>query len=238
MAAAPARATPSVDQEPARSSGDHPCARSPSDASDTSVRVVAELAALTAIFDDAVNVVALRRALALELGDEARRAVAEPSFRALFQVAVGAQTQRRIATELSSLPHLAADLGLWVEVLADLTGCECVGVRLIRVEEAMCPRFHVDRVALRVVCTYLGLGTEYVASEHVERRLLGHAAGGRPDEGSGLLLAPGRTLAASPGDVVLLKGEVWPGNAGRGAVHRSPLASRQAPRLVMTLDPL
>jgi hypothetical protein len=48
----------------------------------------------------------------------------------------------------------------------------------------------------------------------------------------------GGVLAAQAGDIVLLKGETWPDNAGRGAIHRSASASAQTPRLVMTLDPL
>jgi len=36
-------------------------------------------------------------------------------------------------------------------------------------------------------------------------------------------------------DVGLFKGDVWPGNEGGGAVHRSPAA---APRLLLTIDPL
>jgi hypothetical protein len=102
----------------------------------------------------------------------------------------------------------------------------------------MCPRFHVDRVTLRVVSTYQGRGTELVAHEHVDRRYLGHAARGAADEESGLLRVPGCVCVARPFDIVLLKGEAWPDNAGRGAVHRSPAASAEAPRLVMTLDPL
>jgi len=42
---------------------------------------------------------------------------------------------------------------------------------------------------------------------------------------------------ASAGHVVLLKGELYPGNAGNGAVHRSPpIAEAGERRLVLTLD--
>ncbi|WP_280109885.1 DUF1826 domain-containing protein [Azospirillum sp. B506] len=41
----------------------------------------------------------------------------------------------------------------------------------------------------------------------------------------------------SAGDVALLKGEGWPGNRGRGLVHRSPPAAPSgAPRLLLCLD--
>ncbi|AKT38986.1 DUF1826 domain-containing protein [Chondromyces crocatus] len=111
-------------------------------------------------------------------------------------------------------------------------------MRLDRVTTAMCPRLHVDRVTARIVVTYVGAGTEYVPSEHVDRRWLGHAACGAPDAESGLLLPGASVRCCAAGDVILLKGEAWPGHEGRGAVHRSPDCSARSPRLVMTLDPL
>jgi hypothetical protein len=204
----------------------------------SSVRVVDEVAGLTAIFEPEVNVVVVRRALPEALVHEGQRLVREPSLHKLVTVAPGPAGSRALHAALEGCPQLAEDLGYWSEVLAELTGCERVGVRLARVEAAMCPRFHVDRVVLRAVCTYDGPGTEYVSNEVVDRRWLGHAAGGVPDEESGLLRVGDGARAARPGEVVWLKGEAWPGNAGRGAVHRSPAASADAPRLVMTLDAL
>jgi hypothetical protein len=42
---------------------------------------------------------------------------------------------------------------------------------------------------------------------------------------------------SGPGDVVLLKGELFDGNRGRGAVHRSPpIEATGERRIVLTLD--
>lgn len=203
-----------------------------------SVRLVGEVAALAEIFDPAVNIVTLRRARSEALIEEGRRALSETGFRVLTVARAGPAGLEDLREALAGWPHLTSDVSFWVDVLAEITGSERVGVRLARLRSAMCPRFHVDRVALRVVCTYEGRGTEYVSEEHVNRSRLGHAAEGAPDEASGLLSSPGQVLAAEPGDVVLLKGDTWAGNAGRAAVHRSPAASVASPRLVMTLDPL
>jgi hypothetical protein len=104
----------------------------------------------------------------------------------------------------------------------------------------MCPRFHVDHVICRLICTYFGSGTEWLPESSVTRSALGiidvkadfadaiaHNQGCEPDI---------RTLRE--GSVGLLKGEKWPGNEGRGLVHRSPAASAEQSRLVVTLDPI
>lgn len=202
---------------------------------ESSVRVVDDIADLVALFDGSVNVVRLRRTLSPNLVDECRRASDEVCFRKLFTLAPGESVAHALSQELPGFPLLAADLRLWVEVLAELTGSERVGVRLTRVESAMCPRFHVDRVMLRLVSTYVGRGTEYVANEEVDRRRLGHPAA---DNARTLLHDSDSVCAATAGDIVFLKGELWPENAGQGAVHRSPAASVESPRLVLTLDPL
>lgn len=204
---------------------------------DSSVRSVDDVAGLSALFEDGVNVVALSRRLGAAIVEEASTALGRPFFRLLTSVTPG-EGPTALRTQLTEFPYLAAEVHFWTEVLAELTGCELVGVRLARLEAAMCPRFHVDKVTVRVVSTFVGNGTEYLAEEDVDRRWLGHAALGASDEVSGLLRTGARVRRAEAGDVVLLKGEAWPNNAGRGAVHRSPAASSASPRLVMTLDPL
>ena len=88
---------------------------------------------------------------------------------------------------------------------------------------------------LRMVVSYFGPGTEYVDGATFDRAQLGSrgaAVGAREaSAAAGVERAPS-------GAVVMLKGELWPGNVGAGAVHRSPATSAQSPRLVLTLDAL
>ncbi len=137
---------------------------------------------------------------------------------------------------LGGLPALAEDVWTWVEVLGDLVEVRSIGVRLAKLEQAMCPGFHVDHLVLRLVCTYGGPATEFLDNASVDRTRLGHASGGLDDAQSGLIRPEHAIKRAAAGDVVLLKGNAWPGNEGRGAVHRSPLATLRQPRLVLTLD--
>lgn len=204
---------------------------------ESSARAVEDVAGLSALFEDAVNVVVLSRRLDSVIISELQVALAQPSFRVLTSV-TPSDGPGALMAQMTELPRLAEEVHFWTEVLAELTGCELVGVRLARLEAAMCPRFHVDKVTVRVVSTFAGHGTEYLAEEDVDRRWLGHAARGVNDEASGLMRPGARIRRAEASDVVLLKGEAWPKNAGRGAVHRSPMASAASPRLVMTLDPL
>ncbi len=193
---------------------------------------------LGALYERGINVALLRRPLSPGLQDEVRRALRTPGFRVLVTVSAGGQAAEGLQGVLQGFPLLAEDVERCVELLSDLTGCEQVGVRIARLQEAMCPRFHVDRVTLRAVCTYEGQGTEFAAEDGVDRRRLGHLAGGEADEDSGLLRCADAVHVAPAGDLLFLKGEAWPGNVGHGAVHRSPGADATCPRLVMTLDPL
>ena len=209
----------------------------------TSARSCEEVADLAAIFAARVNVCVLRRPGVSGFVRDAMLAVG-PSWRWLEDVDAATWNGESL---FAALPQHAEswgrrsvveDVRLWAEVLGELTGAQRVGIRLQRLDAPMCPRFHVDRVTLRLVVTYLGGGTEWLDGRDVDRRWLGHAACGASDETSGLIRPGGTVLTAAPGDVVLLKGEAWPGNVGRGAVHRSPAVPEGTARVVLTIDPL
>jgi hypothetical protein len=129
------------------------------------------------------------------------------------------------------------DVARLAGAFCDLFGTERVGLRLRTLDRPMCPRFHVDHVPARLVCTYGGIGTQWLPEEAVDRTKLGAGAKGRSDEESGLILDEGaiRTLPAYA--IGLLKGSRWEGNEDHGIVHRSPPAAPENPRrLLLTLD--
>lgn len=142
--------------------------------------------------------------------------------------------------ELPDLPGkqtLVDDLQLVAEVFSELLGCPGIGLRLEVLDKAMCPRFHVDRTGIRLLCTYRGPGTEWLPEHLADRSRMGPLAGGLPDASSGLI-RDNAAIGRAPGySLVLLKGSLWQGNAGRGAIHRSPAVSEnEAPRIVLALD--
>lgn len=148
--------------------------------------------------------------------------------------------ERLLPGDIQTLPGAEAwltDVEYLVGLFRDLFEADDLGLRLRTLDKAMCPRFHVDRVPVRLVCTYGGPGTEWLPETAVNRDKLGHAAFGQADEESGLMLDPGAIHAMPTFAVGLLKGELWEGNQGHGAVHRSPQPTPTQPRrLLLTLD--
>lgn len=132
---------------------------------------------------------------------------------------------------------LRSEIGWLTQVYTDLLGCPSAALRIEVLERPMCPRFHVDRTGIRLVCTWRGPGTEWLHDDWVDRSRLGAGSRGLADEDSGLM-RPGAVVERLPTCAVgLLKGSLWQGNAGRGAIHRSPqLAASEERRVMFSLD--
>ncbi|MFV3366943.1 DUF1826 domain-containing protein [Pseudomonas sp. NY15435] len=121
-----------------------------------------------------------------------------------------------------------SDLQWLAEAFACLTGARRIGLRLRSLDKAMCPRFHVDHVPLRLVTTYAGPASQWLEEWAMARAKLGDAAA-EP-------VSRAEVRQMSAGDVGLFKGEKWAGNLGAGIVHRSPLPAPGERRLLLTLD--
>lgn len=136
------------------------------------------------------------------------------------------------AFDASRTPHsalrwtLVADIADLVNRFAAITGCDTVRLRLDAISNNACRRWHRDCVPMRLITTYRGPGTEWVAPEQ------GQTVIAQPD-----LDAPhGAQLA--PLDVALFKGCGWPEAAhDSGIVHRSPpIEGLGLTRLVLVLN--
>lgn len=179
-----------------------------------STRQVAGLADLACVFEPGIQVVRLAResdaAITREMDDALRAGTLGCGFRVILSA--DARPDSTVLPRLACAPALLADIDRLVELYVDLMGCPAVGLRLEVLGRAMCPRFHVDRVGLRMLVTYRGPATEWLDED-------------------------GAIGRAMPFDLVLLKGSLWPGNETRGAIHRSPaVPDGQAPRVLLALD--
>lgn len=185
--------------------------------------------ALADIYQDSISMAVWRRQLE---GNVSHYAVSLAQRSPCFQTRF-IQSPTRVLSHLQNeLPlgkHRQAficDVALVVDMFACLFELKAVGVRLAVLNKAMCPKFHVDHVPCRLLCTYTGAGTLW--HDHAQVR--------RFDNGSLAPLSDARPNQLNAGDVALLKGESWVGNEGRGQVHCSPEATDASRRLVLTLD--
>lgn len=204
-----------------------------------------EAADLAAIFEDAVQIAVLPRLADKAIFAYLDAAIVSGRLGSGFRTTlpVGQRPDLAVLPGLPDLPGLpgrealADDLAALTELYGDLLGCDTVGLRLEVVGRAMCPRFHVDHVGIRMLCTYRGPGTEWLDEGCADRAFLGARSVGQPDDVSGLIRDPAGIHAVQPSAIILLKGDLWQGNAGRGIIHRSPLvAASEVPRVLVAID--
>ncbi len=143
------------------------------------------------------------------------------------------------AEDIAGYQAWLADVKLLTQAFCELFGQRETGLRLRTLDKAMCPRFHVDRVPVRMICSYGGIGTEWLPEHALNRSRLGMGGCGLPDAESGLITDPTAIRKMPAYAVGLMKGEHWEGNEGLGLVHRSPTPTAVQPRrLLLTLDML
>jgi hypothetical protein len=95
-----------------------------------------------------------------------------------------------------------------------------------------CRVFHVDKVRLRLLTSFWGPGTEWLSEDNLMRQGLGSGHNER------ICRDQQRVRQLKTAEIGLLKGELFPHNAGHGLVHRSPKQShlRQQGRVVLKID--
>ncbi len=113
---------------------------------------------------------------------------------------------------------------------ARLAKLAVIEVRLDAVRDGMCRKFHTDRIALRLLSTLRGPGSEWVPDTAVRRERLGL-------HGENADIVPDPTLVQRlpPMAVAILKGDL--AAPGRSIVHRSPPLQHGESRLLLTVQP-
>jgi hypothetical protein len=191
---------------------------------------------LAMIHDHDCNLVVWQRGAAPELRVYASETLAGLTMKRECVVAVDELDRSGIFSDLPEgwgLTAFRADVARLAELYRQVTGWERIRVKLEAFGGNHCERFHVDHVQLRLICSYAGPGTEWLEERDVDRSLLTTNA----VISGGDYLSPARPGARprrlDTFDVALMKGERWPGNQGRGLVHRSPTIHNSGTRRVL-----
>jgi hypothetical protein len=120
---------------------------------------------------------------------------------------------------------LSNDISDCAEWLVNVARCGRIGIRLEKMTDRMCPKFHVDSVPLRLLCTYQGPGTEWTDpntaysinfDEPYDETLLHHF----------------------PAGSITIYGGSQSLNGLKPLWHRSPAVAQGDGRLLLCIDPI
>ncbi|MGY2191076.1 DUF1826 domain-containing protein [Pseudomonas pergaminensis] len=190
--------------------------------------------ALSDILEDGVNLAVWQRQLPLHIAEFGALLVAlnEPLADSMVvelndeDAVPNLQGLASSCRDLEGYEGFIADVSWLVSAFACLLGAKRIGVRLRLLDKAMCPRFHVDHVPVRLITTFAGVGSQWLREGVMDRRRLS-----QPDA------EPSDKIEQFHcGEVALLKGTKWQGNEGYGLIHRSPALKADERRLILTLD--
>ena len=152
-----------------------------------------------------------------------------------FDICDMRQELLQVLPEAPGKADAAEDIFLLADMLTCLFNCNGVGLRLAPLTSAMCPKFHIDNIQVRLVNTYLGGGTQWLPRELVDPNLLGHKSVGKSDS---QLYDAQHIQQLDAFDVALLKGSAWDNQNDMAAVHRSCPVAKEEKRVLLTLDPM
>ena len=191
---------------------------------------------LTGILDDGVNLALWQRQLPAHIADFGRLLLSlnEPLAESLSLEMPSEEAEPNLHglasgfSDLEGYEGFIADVSWLVSAFACLLGAQRIGLRLRVLDKAMCPRFHVDHVPVRLITTYAGIGSQWLKEGAMDRRQLGKPEAEPQDDSL--------IQQITSGEVALLKGEKWHGNEGFGLIHRSPQPAPDERRLILTLD--
>lgn len=150
-----------------------------------------------------------------------------PNFRIEGPVALVAgwlSTLSQMQGPLPAQAWIVADVAAQARRFADATGTAHIGLKLEVVRDNACRKLHHDYVAHRLVCTYRGPGTQWLARDH-------EAPLGDERE-----VVPDHWLTSIPRFAAgIFAGVLLPG--ARPILHRSPpIAGTGEIRLVLTIN--
>jgi len=148
--------------------------------------------------------------------------------RSSFDVDVSALLREQ-GLDPMAFQNLRADMLRLISIFSTVSEGRELKFRLLTTGTDDCRRFHLDRLQLRLLCTYQGPGTEWLTDAQVDREALVRC---RPNNE---VIRFGEASRFETFWVGILKGD--PKNIGYGQVHRSPpIADSGRVRVVFSID--
>jgi len=144
-------------------------------------------------------------------------------FEAIAADRVGEVLAAALGPRAGKLAPLLADVADLARLFARVTGSATIRLRLEAIRDDACRRFHADQVHARLLCTYRGPATEWLAARDVRLAADGYVAD--PE--------PGAIRRLERFEVGLFAGA----RAPRPCIHRSPpLSGTGRDRLLLVVD--
>ncbi len=126
--------------------------------------------------------------------------------------------------EVAQMPNaperdlLINDITALADLFCERMRASYLRLRLDRVTNNACSKFHKDAIRVRLVCTYRGTGTQFGVSKNGEE--------------------PRHISTVPTGSPMLMRGTLWPETPQSGLLHRSPpIEGTGETRFVLVLDP-
>ena len=136
-----------------------------------------------------------------------------------------------------AFPLWLDDMARLVALFREISGAPAVRLRLERVADPACAAFHADTLALRLLCTYHGSGTQWLENENVRRDELGLRGRTIADANAAMIVDTENIRTIPAWHVAIFKGRAWPGEEANALVHRSfPVCCADHARLRLCLD--
>ncbi len=198
---------------------------------------VASLHELSSIQSGEINFVCLKRPIQQEIIQYANVLI-EHNFKGIHAVVKRDSVKAVVSEQLDNHQWyltgkclLTEDVARLAITFMDIIKEDVLQLHLKVVGDDACSKFHTDRYDLRLLCTYVGKGTEWIEDAYVNRSKLMNG------ENHQIIKNESNIQHMQPFEVGVLKGEGSSKNKNKGIVHRSPPISHTGEkRLLLRLD--
>jgi len=169
------------------------------------------------------SAVVCQRNLSEAMIAEAKSLLANSTFEGIKKTGSIDELQQFLAQNLAESPHLLTDSIQLLQAFAQTVPTNDVRLAFMTVRNSMCKKLHTDITDYRLLCTYQGVGTEFVDAKNVSKNTDSIAAS--------------QIESLTEGDVILFRGAMSADDSHPPLLHKSPAVNDPSEhRLLLRLD--